>query len=180
MLAQSYSLSEKNMYMHAEHMHTFTHPHAHWSTSGLCCRDHRPLSVQPQWQCVGESQGPVHHGEGSPSLCLLAWQALALGPVKVLLGAFKLCTAEEGILYPSNGLLTHITCLSGFSWPTDPHHMQTCSREQTRARTSLKESWRLGLNWEILFYRFNINDAVSCAHRFHFNPHWKKKSATPI
>lgn len=23
-----------------------------------------PLSVQPQWQCVGEGQGPVHHGVG--------------------------------------------------------------------------------------------------------------------
>lgn len=23
-----------------------------------------PLSVQPQWKCVGEGQGPVHHGVG--------------------------------------------------------------------------------------------------------------------
>lgn len=82
-------------------------------TSGLCCSDGRPLDV-------GEGQGPVHHGVGSPSLCLVAWQALALGPVKVLLSALKQHTAETGILYPSNGLLTHITCLSGFLWPTGP------------------------------------------------------------
>lgn len=94
--------------------------HAPRCTSGLCCSDGRPLSVHPQWQCVGEGQGPAHHGVGSPSLRLVAWQALALGPVKVLLSALKQRTADTGILYPSNGLLTHITCLSGFLWPTGP------------------------------------------------------------
>lgn len=80
------------------------------------------------WVCSlsgRESQGLVHHGGGSPSLCLLAWQALALGPVRVLLSTLKLWTAEEGILYPFNGLLTHITCLSEFCWWADPRHVNT-------------------------------------------------------
>ena len=89
----AHTLSERNMWVY---LHT---------TSGLCCSG-PSVCVRARVQCTMVG--------GSPSLCLLADRPLALGPVKVLLSAVKLCTAEEGILYPSNGLLTHITCPSGF------------------------------------------------------------------